>query len=188
MRRTTIVAVALAATLAGLTSATEEQTAGACAPIVAQTPDLPTDPLQRVAQKALRGDFGVIPAWKLAIYRKVVEKGLTAEKVAKRTSYCRKCAGTRCADGSRVRRGICAASPNIPMHSVIWLASDGLLKVCDRGGLVQVGRARWRGKWYNCTKGNETANFDVWKPRCVGHCWTGPGTMRRVPWALITGG
>lgn len=187
MRRTTIVAVALAATLAGWASATEEQTE-ACAPIVAQTPDLPTDPLQRVAQKAIRGDFGVIPAWKLAIYRKVVEKGITADNVAKRTTYCPYCSGKKCADGSRVRRGICAASPNIPMHSIIWLASDGLLKVCDRGGLVKVGRAKWRGKWYNCTKGAETANFDVWKPRCVGHCWTGPGTLRRVPWALISKG
>lgn len=152
--------------------------AGGTSTSTAATPEaLPADLLQRCARKALRGDFGKVPAWKLAIYQRVLNKGLTIQGRAKRTNYCPQCSGTHCADGSPVRRGICAASRNIPMHSIIWLATDGLLKVCDRGGWVRVG-----GRY---TRRGETANFDVWVPDCPGGCWTGPGTKRNVAWAQV---
>lgn len=62
------------------------------------------------------------------------------------------------------------------MHSLVWLATDGLLRVTDRGGAVRVpGRA-------------ENAHLDVWRERCVGDCWNGPGTKRRVAWAIIMRG
>lgn len=136
---------------------------------------LPSDPLQRMAYQAVvLKTWSHVPQWKLDIYQEVLDKKLTAQGLAKRTTYCPRCSGTRCADGSRVRDGICAASRNIPMHSIIWLQSEGLLKVTDRGGAVRVpGRG-------------ESAHFDVWRPRCAGHCWTGPGTLRRIPWRLIS--
>jgi len=139
---------------------------------------LPGDPLQRTAYRAVvLREWPRAPQWKLDIYARVLELGTTVNGQARRTTYCLRCAGRTCADGSRVRDGICAASRNIPMGSIIWLESDGLLKVTDRGGLVRVdGGSRSRG---------ENANFDVWRPSCVAGCWTGPGTLARVPWALI---
>lgn len=104
---------------------------------------------------------------------------------AKVTTYCPRCSGGRCADGSPVRRGICAASPNIPMHSIVELEGIGKLKVCDRGGLVKVGTVTWRGKRVQCTQKGETANFDRWVPRCAGSCWAGPGTRRLVRYRVV---
>ena len=140
--------------------------------------NLPDDPLQRIAYRAVvLNEWPESPQWKLDAYRIVLDKDIKVQGRARRTTYCPSCSGTRCADGSRVRRGICAASRNIPMHALAWLASDGLLKVTDRGGLVKVeGGCRRRG---------ENANFDVWRPRCAGGCWTGPGTLTRVKWAKI---
>jgi hypothetical protein len=139
---------------------------------------LPDDPLQRVAYRAVvLNEWPDTPQWKLNVYARVLDHNIQVQGAARRTTYCPRCAGRICADGSRVRDGICAASRNIPMHAIIWLASDGLLKVTDRGGLVRVdGRCQARG---------ENANFDVWKPSCVAGCWTGPGTLPRVPWAQI---
>lgn len=140
--------------------------------------DLPEDPLQRAAYRAVvLNEWPDTPQWKLDAYRIVLDQKITVKGFARRTTYCPRCSGTTCADGSPVREGICAASPNLPMHALVWLASDGLLKVCDRGGAVHVdGGCRSRG---------ESANFDVWLPNCAGGCWTGPGTLARVPWAMV---
>jgi len=137
-----------------------------------------TDDLQRTAYRAVvLREWPDTPQWKLDAYKIVLDRKITLQGVARRTTYCPRCSGTTCADGSAVRDGICAASPNISMHALIWLASDGLLKVCDRGGAVQVdGGCRGRG---------ESANLDVWVPSCEGGCWTGPGTLARVPWAVV---
>lgn len=181
-------------TLAGWTGARLiAQPTGGCVPIVSQDDGpsedvLPTDPLQRIAAKVGRGDFPNAPQWKLDIYHQVYERQITIRGLAKRTTYCPRCSGTTCADGSRVRSGVVSASPNVPMGSIVWLASDGLLKVTDRGGLVKVGTVTWRGRRVRCTLPGESANFDVWKQRCVGACWTGPGTKRLVSWAIIKGG
>lgn len=134
---------------------------------------LPADPLQRMAYQAVvLRLWPDIPGWKLAVYKQVLEHGYKAAGLAKRTTYCPHCSGTTCADGSRVRHGICAASRNVPMHAIVWLESEGLLKVTDRGGAVRV------------PGGGESAHFDVWVPNCSG-CEAGPGTKRAVPWALI---
>lgn len=135
---------------------------------------LPADPLQRMAYQAVvLRLWPDIAKWKLGVYKEVLEHGYTAHGLAKRTTYCPHCSGTTCADGSRVRGGICAASRNVPMHSIVWLETEGLLKVTDRGGAVKV------------PGGAESAHFDVWVPDCAGGCWTGPGTRRAVPWAVI---
>ena len=77
---------------------------------------------------------------------------------AKCTTYCPRCSGNTCADGSHVRRGVVSASPNIPMHSRVWIEGYGELLVTDRGGAVKVG--------HGYTRKGETANFDIWVPSC----------------------
>lgn len=140
--------------------------------------NLPADPLQRQAYRAVvLREWPDMPQWKFVAYQIVLAKNIVAQGRARRTTYCPSCSGMRCADGSRVRQGVCAASRNIPMHSLIWLSTDGLLKVTDRGGLVRVDRSSRRY--------GENAHFDVWKPHCVGGCYSGPGTKRGVPWAFI---
>ena len=57
------------------------------------------------------------------------------------------------------------------MHAIVWLQTDGLLKVTDRGGAVRVPR------------GGESAHFDVWVPDCS--CRSSQGTRRAVPWAVL---
>lgn len=175
----TLLMMALAAT--PLVAMADEQIAMNVAPPpgdpVARAAALPTDPLQRIAYRAVvLKEWPEAPQWKLDAYQRVLDEGITSKNVARRTTYCPHCSGTRCADGSRVRHGICAASKNVPMHSIIWLASDGLLKVTDRGGAVKPH-----------PKQGESAHFDVWKRTCRG-CSTGPGTIRRVPFAVILPG
>lgn len=138
---------------------------------------LPTDPLQRIAYRAVvLKQWPEAPKWKLDAYQRVLDNNITVRGAARRTCYCPHCAGNRCADGSRVRHGICAASKNIAMHSIIWLASDGLLKVTDRGGAVKPHPRQ-----------GEAAHFDVWQTSCRG-CSRGPGTKKRVPFAVISVG
>jgi hypothetical protein len=139
-----------------------------------------TDPFRRCARKALAGEYGALKPWQRTAYERGLRAGLTAARGAKRTTYCPRCSGRTCADGSPVRRGVVSASRNVPMHSLVWLATDGLLLVTDRGGWVKVG-----GRF---TRAGESANFDVWKPRCVGDCWHGPGTKRRVPYVILRAG
>jgi len=136
------------------------------------------DPLQRCASKAVSGVYGPLPSWKLALYKKVLDQDLTVAGRVKRTNYCPQCSGTHCADGSRVRRGVCAAPKSIPMHSIIWTQTDGLLKVCDRGGAVKSAPSKYLRK-------GEAHVIDVWVPDCPGDCWTGPGTVRQVPFAVV---
>ena len=167
--------------LAGFTGASHGQQAEARVPDVTTdaapaTEVLPADQLQRCATKALRGDFGHVPAWKLALYRGVIERGVTVQCRIKRTNYCPKCSGRTCADGSRVRRGICAAPERIPMHSIVWTATDGILNVCDRGGAVQAAPSRF-------LRAGEAMVIDVWQPSCGPTCEH--GTRRLVPFAVI---
>jgi hypothetical protein len=136
---------------------------------------MPTDPLQKMAYQAVvLKMWPKAPQWKLAVYQQILDSGKTVQGLAKRTTYCPQCSGRRCADGSPVRRGICAASRNVSMGAIVWLETEGLLKVCDRGGAVRI------------PGGGENAHFDVWVPDCPGGCWTGPGTKRRVSWATIS--
>lgn len=128
---------------------------------------------------------GGLQKWERAAYEKIMAGKHSPVRRAKVTTYCPRCSGGTCADGSPVRRGICAASPNIPMHSILWVEGDGILQVCDRGGLVKVGTVTWRGRRVTCTRKGESANLDVWVPSCAGGCWTGPGTRRLVRYVVV---
>lgn len=136
---------------------------------------LETDPFRRCALKALGGEFGGLKPWKQRLYEEGLLRGLRADRVCKRTTYCPHCDPTGVfADGKRFALGNCAANHEIPLHSVVWLATDGFLTVRDRGGKVST----------RYTRGRETANIDVFTWDCPGDCWTGPGTKREVPFLI----
>lgn len=190
MRSRQLTLAGLLLMLAGVTGAQPQtQTTGACTsqhntrkpPVAARTAVPPA--LQAAAAKALANPR--LATWERVRWQQIAAGKVVQSGYAKRTTYCPKCSGTKCADGSRVRRGVVSASPNVPMGATVWLETDGLLKVCDRGGLVKVGTVTWRGKRVTCTRPGETANFDVWVPRCAGDCWTGPGTKRMVRYVVV---
>lgn len=140
---------------------------------------LPSDPLQAHAYRVVvLQQPADCPAWKVTLYARVIETGQTISGLARRTNYCPRCSGRTCADGSPVRPGVCAASRNVPMHSVLWTATDGLLLVTDRGGAVRVGGG-YTGR-------RENARIDAWQYRCGRTCQD--GTVRNTPWALLVRG
>lgn len=143
---------------------------------------LPEDPLQAHAYRVvvLKHPPDAL-AWKVRLYSDVLLSGQTIDGRCKRTTYCPRCSGRTCADGSRVRRGVCAAPRCVPMHSLVWVQGSGLLCVTDRGGAVQSAPSRYLRR-------GERLVLDEWLPRCVGDCWTGPGTRRFVPYAIVRRG
>lgn len=56
-------------------------------PLAEAVPELPTDPLQRCAHRALRGDFGRIHQWQGDGYRAAIASGATVQGTAWVTSY-----------------------------------------------------------------------------------------------------
>jgi len=171
-RQRPIIAAALLLTLAG-GGAQRAQAAPKGRPHNS-TKSSSVDAFQWYATAALAS--GHLPTWQAAALRDALKRGITVAGRAKCTNYCpRCCPGTRCADGSRVRLGVCAANRGIPLHSLLWVEGDGLLLVTDRGGAVRVG--------VGYTRRGETANLDVWGPRCRGGC--NEGTRRRVPYAIL---
>lgn len=142
---------------------------------------LPTDPLQKKAFLVLAGQHEV-PDWQLRYYVRAAELGKTIDGCSKRTTYCPRCAGKTCRDGSPVQLYHCASVKTWRgkgmKHAILWLQSDGILKVTDTGGAVTLAN----------TRPGENMNIDVWKPSCKGDCWSGPGTYRKVPWALLVEG
>lgn len=129
----------------------------------------PTDPLQKAAASFLRQHKD--PAdWKVKMYLQIVARGVSGRSLARRTTYCPNCSGTHACDSSPVRLGTCAASKNIPLHSIVWLEGVGFLLVTDRGGKVYV-------------REGMTADVDQWVPNC-----TGAGGTVTKHWALILRG
>lgn len=169
----TAIAAALVALLAGITPAQRAQAAPKGRPHHS-TNTRPVDAFRRYATAVLA--TGHLSPWQATALRDALARGVTVAGRAKRTSYCpRCCPGTRCADGSRVRVGVCAANRGIPMHSLLWVEGDGLLLVTDRGGAVRVGGGY--------TRAGESANVDVWRARCRGGC--NEGTRRNLPYAIL---
>lgn len=152
------------------------------AALTGQPQPAPADPLQRAAyQVVVLRELPDAAPWKLRIYSDVLLSGQTIDGHCKLTCYCPRCSGRTCADGSHVRRGVCAAPRCVPMHSLVWVQGSGLLLVTDRGGAVQSAPSRYLRR-------GERIVVDQWVPRCPGGCWTGPGTRRRVPYTVVRRG
>lgn len=126
--------------------------------------DLPTDPFQRCATKALRGDFGKLADWQRAAYKRGLAQGVTAGRKAWLTAYY----GTR-PDGRRDRYGnpctwrhAAARDEQVPRNAYIWTAESGLRQVLDTGAKSNISRARAKGA---CTW------IDAWLPSPRHNHW-----------------
>jgi len=134
--------------------------------------DLPTDPCQRCAVKALRGAYGQLPRWKHDAYIWIVAKGIRCGgNLAKITSYgpwegC----GTETFSGDRACTEFVSVDPeHIPLGTLVW-TPWGLRYAMDTGGAVKVQDRYLRD--------GENGNFDYYTLR-------GVETERCQPWVVV---
>jgi len=130
--------------------------AGYC---VGHTAELPDDPAQRVAAKALRGDFGELKPWQVKGY-KLFAEGKGKRQVAWITRYWPGEPGVNhtTASGRRVDHQT-AAMLDVPFGTFVLLdlpTGFNLRRVWDRGSRRNTARARARGAQVWC---------DLWVPR-----------------------
>lgn len=103
------------------------------------------DPLQKHCRAMLNGSLGRQATWKMRAARYAVATGQTADRTVWNTTFCPKCDNSGvCFDGTKLRDGICAANPEIPLHRVIWTADFGFAVVSDRGQHVKLRYAHGR--------------------------------------------
>lgn len=126
--------------------------------------DLPRDPFQRAATKALAGQFGDLHHWQRDAYARGLAAGVTADKRAWLTAYY----GTR-PDGKRDRYGrpctlrhAAARDEQVPRRAFVWTAESGIRQVLDTGAKSNIRRARAKGAhvW-----------IDAWLPSPSHNTW-----------------
>ena len=107
-------------------------------------------PAQRVAVKALAGDYGKLAGWQVKGYRAILRGQYTYTGYAYLTSYGpwdppAVFGGPYAADrGMRLTEAHCAADKGLPFGTLVW--ADGSLRIVrDRGGAVTVAQAKRRG-------------------------------------------
>lgn len=131
--------------------------------------DLPEDPFQRTATKALRGDYGKLQRWQREGYSRGLQQGVTVSRCLVLTQY-----NGNEASGKIDRRGrACtmrtAASNRIPENSYIWTERTGLRQVLDTGAHSNDWRASglggtWVDIWYPTARHAREAGIDGWRP------------------------
>lgn len=121
----------------------------------------PTHPLLLWARNVMAD--GGSPCWKREAARRAI-LGRTEADCAKTTNYCWQCDPSSRSGGNKYVPGwTCAASRNIAIGSVVYVAGEGLRLVTDRGGAVHVGGVY--------TRHGETANLDLFAGRrCPQGC------------------
>jgi len=144
------------------------------------------DPFQRCAALALAGKWGKLKPWQEEAYRSGQQRGLTAHRLAKVTSYgpweSDAMSGGPFAwlkNGTRVRlnEAHCAADTAILEGSIVW-SDYGLRFVVDRGGWVKLGYVRGVGR---VTSTQESANLDYRTKRKMS-------TLRNTPYVILRRG
>jgi hypothetical protein len=131
----------------------------------ATAPDLPADPFQYTAVRALRGDYGKLQPWQRAGYQRGLQQGVTTRHLVFLTAYYATEVG-----GKYDRRGEpCtmrhAAANRVPQGCCVW-TKFGLRKVLDSGAQSNDAYARdhraafWVDYWYphraHCPFGGST--------------------------------
>jgi hypothetical protein len=132
-------------------------------------PDLPQDPAQRAATKALMGMSGDLRPWQRQGYSTIIASGATASRVLILTAYY----GTE-PDGRRDRYGRpctsrTAASNRLPRHAYIWTERSNLRQVLDCGARSNDRRAArlggtWVDVWHETPRDARAAGIDGWVP------------------------
>lgn len=108
--------------------------------------ELPTDPFQRCAVKALRGDYGTLKPWQAKGYALGLERSVKANAKVWLTVYY----GNR-RHGQIDRRGRkctmrTAAATSIAENAYVWCSPPGELRqILDTGSKRNDGRARRKG-------------------------------------------
>ena len=173
--------------------------AGCTAPgahVAPQAPTLPTDPFQRVAVRAIAGEFGTLKDWQYVAYSIGLERGVTCQGYTYLTSYgpweSPSISGgpyaSQSLPGGRRRllnTTMCASDRGLPFGTVIW--ANGCLRVVrDRGGWVTVPRARAKHKrndrnldFYTLIRDQHYSRSTPYAVICEDkdvHRWT-PGTV-----------
>lgn len=132
-------------------------------------PELPADPAQRAATKALRGDSGTLKPWQVKGYKLIIETGAKADRTLVLTAYY----GTE-PDGVRDRYGNpctlrTCASNKLPRHAYVWTERTNLRQVLDCGARSNDRRAArlggtWMDAWYRTPRAARAAGIDGWVP------------------------
>ncbi|HOQ98187.1 MAG TPA: hypothetical protein PLJ35_05145 [Anaerolineae bacterium] len=162
MHRATIIAGLLAAvTVAGAPPAAQPQTGPEPCRVAVPQPtaqDLPTDPLQRCATKALAGHFGKLAPWQAAGYTLALG-GKTSVKLAWITTYYPQegfWRGKGCRWGIGTSERVAAANL-LPAKTYLWITNPPHLRqVWDTGA-----------KWNDRVARRKGADLwvDLWVPR-----------------------
>lgn len=132
-------------------------------------PDLPTDPAQRAAVKALRGDSGTLKEWQQEGYSRIVETGATANRVLVLTQYNGdEPDGIRDRYGARCTLRTCASN-RLPRHAYVWTEQSNLRQVLDCGARSNDRRAArkggtWVDVWFRHASIARAAGIDGWVP------------------------
>lgn len=132
--------------------------------------DLPNDPFQRTATKALRGDFGKLHEWQRTGYAHGLKVGVTTGHKFCVTAYL----GTE-PDGRVDSRGNrctlrTAASNRVRRGSFVWTERWGIRQVLDRGAASndrkadRAGCDSWLDLWFPSGAHARRAGCDGWLP------------------------
>ena len=146
------------------------QEAGEHTTIETAVPTLPSDPFRACAVKALRGDYGPLPDWKLDAYRRGLEQGVTVKPGRAWVTHYWPAEGR---DGQVDRRGNrcterTAAANLLPYGTYVWLENPcGLRQILDCGAKRNDRQARrygaelWIDRWNPGPKGNYVSGYAV---------------------------
>ena len=114
---------------------------------------MPADPFQRVATKALRGDFGKLHDWQARGYRLGLDQGVTANtRIFLTAYYGTEASGKVDSKGNACTYRTCASN-KVKRGSYIW-TKYGLRQVLDCGALfndriaLRKGADLWVDYWY----------------------------------------
>ena len=106
------------------------------------SPDLPSDPFQRTATKALRGDYGKLQRWQHEGYSRGLAEGVTASRTLVLTQYNGREASGKIDGHKKPCTMRTCASNRIRQYAWVWTERTGLRQVLDTGALSNDRRAR----------------------------------------------
>ena len=144
-------------------------------PLLSNAPSLPKDVFQRIATKAIRGDFGKIPSYKMDLYTRGLSQKAKCNTPVWLTCYFgTEAGGKKDARGNSCTR-LTAACNKVPQGTWLWSPRFGFRKVLDTGSRNNDYLARHPLKDSHGHHQWRPAKFwaDIWYPEpCVYKGWT----------------